>query len=169
MENLWHHNFVLRLSDLYTFNYHCERNICLLLQNNGFKYVWGRSWIILKPKFSWYLNNCIWNRLRVFCKFSHSAQSVFLAKRKPVKKLWRLSKNYEDDLLKLLTYQEKKIALSLKVSKFQNEFMKSSFLPKYEPKIVRMPCSLAQYRTETLGLLGFHSKIEVHKLKCLNS
>ena len=24
----------------------------------------------------------------------------------------------------------------LKVSKFQNEFMKSSFLPKYEPKIV---------------------------------
>ena len=26
----------------------------------------------------------------------------------------------------------------LKVSKFQNEFMKSSFLPKYEPKIVRI-------------------------------
>ena len=25
----------------------------------------------------------------------------------------------------------------LKVSKFQNEYMKSSFLPKYEPKIVR--------------------------------
>ena len=27
---------------------------------------------------------------------------------------------------------------SLKVSKFQNEFMKSLFLPKYEPKIVRI-------------------------------
>ena len=27
---------------------------------------------------------------------------------------------------------------ALKVSKFQNEFMKSSFLPKYEPKIVRI-------------------------------
>ena len=26
----------------------------------------------------------------------------------------------------------------LKVSKFQNEFMKSSFLPKYEPNIVRI-------------------------------
>ena len=26
----------------------------------------------------------------------------------------------------------------LKVSKFQNEFMNSSFLPKYEPKIVRI-------------------------------
>ena len=27
---------------------------------------------------------------------------------------------------------------TLKVNKFQNEFMKSSFLPKYEPKIVRI-------------------------------
>ena len=26
----------------------------------------------------------------------------------------------------------------IKVSKFKNEFMKSSFLPKYEPKIVRI-------------------------------
>ena len=26
----------------------------------------------------------------------------------------------------------------VKVSKFQNEFMKSSYLPKYEPKIVRI-------------------------------
>ena len=26
----------------------------------------------------------------------------------------------------------------LKVSKFQNEFMKSSFLPKFEPNIVRI-------------------------------
>ena len=31
-----------------------------------------------------------------------------------------------------------KIAAILKVSKFQSEFMKSSFLPKYEPKIVRI-------------------------------
>ena len=29
-------------------------------------------------------------------------------------------------------------SLVLKVSKFQNEFMKSSFLPKYEPNIVRI-------------------------------
>ena len=28
------------------------------------------------------------------------------------------------------------------VSKFQNEFMKSSFLPKYEPKIVRISAML---------------------------
>ena len=30
----------------------------------------------------------------------------------------------------------------LKVSKFQNEFMKSSFLPKYEPNIVRISATL---------------------------
>ena len=36
--------------------------------------------------------------------------------------------------------------LSLKVSKFQNEFMKSSFLPKYEPNIVRIsPLYCANY------------------------
>ena len=28
--------------------------------------------------------------------------------------------------------------LELKVRQFQNEFMKSSFLPKYEPKFVRI-------------------------------
>ena len=28
--------------------------------------------------------------------------------------------------------------MALEVSKFQNEFMKSSFLPKYEPNIVRI-------------------------------
>ena len=33
------------------------------------------------------------------------------------------------------------ICLGLKASKFQNEFMKSSFLSKYEPKIVRI-CAL---------------------------
>ena len=40
----------------------------------------------------------------------------------------------------------------LKVSKFQNEFMKSSFLPKYEPKIVRISAAQlgAQYRAEIL-------------------
>ena len=45
----------------------------------------------------------------------------------------------------------------LKVSKFQNEFMKSSFLPKYERKIVRISArlSVAQYRVEILTI--FHS------------
>ena len=37
---------------------------------------------------------------------------------------------------KLASWKFTKIAV--KVSKFQNEFMKSSFLPKYEPKIVRI-------------------------------
>ena len=31
-----------------------------------------------------------------------------------------------------------KIIWTLKGNKFQNEFLKSSFLPKYEPKIVRI-------------------------------
>ena len=31
-----------------------------------------------------------------------------------------------------------KILRSLKVRQFQNEFMKSSFFPKYEPNIVRI-------------------------------
>ena len=34
----------------------------------------------------------------------------------------------------------------LKVSQFQNEFMKSSFLPKYEQKIVRISAFTAQGR-----------------------
>ena len=47
------------------------------------------------------------------------------------------------------------VETSLKVSKFQNEFIKSSFLPKYEPKIVRfLPCSVAQYRAEILTIFG---------------
>ena len=40
----------------------------------------------------------------------------------------------------------------LKVSKFQNEFMKSSFLPKYEPNIVRISallCGMLQCTTDT--------------------
>ena len=61
--------------------------------------------------------------------------------------------NYEGDLLKLVTYQEKN-TLSLKVSKSQNEFMKLSFLPKYESKTVRMPFIVAKYRTEILTTLG---------------
>ena len=36
----------------------------------------------------------------------------------------------------------------LKFSKFQNEFMMSSFLPKYEPKIVTVP----HYRAEILTI-----------------
>ena len=49
---------------------------------------------------------------------------------------------------------------SIKVSKFQNEFIKSSFLPKYEPKIVRifLPCSVAQYRAEILTIFGSYFK-----------
>ena len=34
----------------------------------------------------------------------------------------------------------------IKVSKFQNEFMKSSFLPKYESKIVRISALTVQSR-----------------------
>ena len=35
-----------------------------------------------------------------------------------------------------------------KVSKFQNEFMKTSFMPKYEPQISDfLPCSVSQYPT----------------------
>ena len=42
--------------------------------------------------------------------------------------------------------------LLIKVSKFQNEFLKSSFLPKYEWKIVMISTllSVAQYRAEIL-------------------
>ena len=41
----------------------------------------------------------------------------------------------------------------LKVSKFQNEFMKSSFLPKYEPNIVRISalnCATLQAEIHTV-------------------
>ena len=40
----------------------------------------------------------------------------------------------------------------LKVSKFQNEFMKSSFLPKYEPKIVKIS-ALSTYSWILVGVL----------------
>ena len=38
----------------------------------------------------------------------------------------------------------------LKVSKFQNEFMKSSFVPKYDPNIVRIFAQYVLYRSEIL-------------------
>ena len=40
----------------------------------------------------------------------------------------------------------------LKVSKFQNEFLKSSFLPKYQPKIVRI--SALHRRNELRNMLA---------------
>ena len=44
----------------------------------------------------------------------------------------------------------------LKVSKFQNEFMKSSFLPKYEPNIWRISAlyCVPHYRAEILTIFG---------------
>ena len=45
------------------------------------------------------------------------------------------------------------VNLVIKVSEFQNEFMKSSFLPKYEPNIVRISalhCTVPRYRAEIL-------------------
>jgi hypothetical protein len=48
--------------------------------------------------------------------------------------------------------------LTLKVSKFQNEFMNSSFLLKYEQKIVRISalCSKAHYRAEILTIFRLY-------------
>ena len=41
----------------------------------------------------------------------------------------------------------------IKVSKFQNEFMKSSFLPKHEPNIVKISALyLPHYRVEILTI-----------------
>ena len=50
-----------------------------------------------------------------------------------------------------------KIQFILKFSKFQDEFMKSSFLPKYEPNIVRiyaLYCATLHYREEFLTIFG---------------
>ena len=49
--------------------------------------------------------------------------------------------------------------LAVKVSKFQHELLKSSFLPKYEPKSKSckdgfLPCSVAQYKVEILTIFG---------------
>ena len=38
----------------------------------------------------------------------------------------------------LIDHKQKMLEAGLKVSKFQHEFMKLSFLPKYEPKIERI-------------------------------
>ena len=44
---------------------------------------------------------------------------------------------------------------ALKVSKFQNEFMKSKFLPKYEPKIVRnVSKGVPHYKADILTIFG---------------
>ena len=54
--------------------------------------------------------------------------------------------NFVSGILQFLNF-------ALKVSKFQNEFMKSSFLPKYEPKIVRISARYC-YRAEILTIFG---------------
>ena len=65
----------------------------------------------------------------------------------------------------------------LKVSKFQNEFMKSSFLPKYQPKIVRI--SALHRKNEQRNMLAqqkIHSSdcrfrslqvLRLHDLECM--
>ena len=56
---------------------------------------------------------------------------------------------------------------TLKVSKFQNEFMKSSFLPKYEPNILRISalrCSTVQGRNSYNIWFIFWEKRWLHKL-----
>ena len=52
------------------------------------------------------------------------------------------------------THLIQSLIMVIQVSKFQNECMKSLFLPKYEPKIVRMPCIVAEYRKDILTKLG---------------
>ena len=49
----------------------------------------------------------------------------------------------------------------LKVSKFQGEFMKSSFLPKYEPKIVQ--CGTVQGRNPSNIWFIFWEKRWIHE------
>ena len=50
--------------------------------------------------------------------------------------------------------QAEKFEDCLKVSKFQNKIMKSSFNPKYEPKIVRISALHTTYRAEILTIFG---------------
>ena len=57
---------------------------------------------------------------------------------------------FNKDFIPFISYW---YCLQLKVSKFQNEFMKLSFLPKYEPKIVRIS-AWAQYRAEIFTMFG---------------
>ena len=51
----------------------------------------------------------------------------------------------------------------LKVSKFQNEFMKSSFLPKYKQKIVRISALCSEGRYPDIFLFVFWEKRSLHK------
>ena len=51
----------------------------------------------------------------------------------------------------------------LKVSKFQNEFMKSSFLPKYEQKIVKVSALTTQGRNPDNFLFVFWEKRWLNK------
>ena len=54
-----------------------------------------------------------------------------------------------------LCFTSEVMLIVLKFSKFQNEFMMSSFLPKYEPNIVRiLPCTMPHYRAEILKIFG---------------
>ena len=59
-----------------------------------------------------------------------------------------------------LTFSKKKI---LKVRQFQNEFMKSSFLPKYEQKIVKISALTTQGRNPDDFLFVFWEKWWLHK------
>ena len=51
---------------------------------------------------------------------------------------------------------------SLKVSYFQNDFFKSSFLPKYEQKIVRISAMISEGRNPDNFLFVFWEKKEIH-------
>ena len=63
---------------------------------------------------------------------------------------------FEFTYVDVLLLKNTKVKISrhfLKVNKFQNQFMKSSFFPKYEPKIVRISArSMAHYRAEILTI-----------------
>ena len=51
-----------------------------------------------------------------------------------------------------------KFLRSLKVRQFQNEFIKSSFLPKYEPKIVKISAITTHRRNPDNFLFVFWEK-----------
>ena len=63
-------------------------------------------------------------------------------------------------------FNKRHLAVSIKVSKFQNEFMKSSFLPKYERNIVRISalyCASLQGRNPYNFWFIFREKWWLHK------
>ena len=53
------------------------------------------------------------------------------------------------------------VDLGLKVSKFLNEFLKSSFLPKYEPNISRVSVLYTTYRAEVLTIFGVRNHVKL--------